>query len=41
MKSPDMSTLALGYCTPSGSYVHNKQIPPAHFTYVYNIKLTL
>ena len=30
---PDMSTLTLRSCTPSGLYIHIRQIPPAHVTY--------
>ena len=32
---PDMSTLALERCTPSGSCVHTYQAnPPTHVTYI-------
>ena len=31
---PDMSALALGHYTPSGSCVHIRQITPAHVTYI-------
>ena len=31
---PDMSTLALGHCTPLCSCVHIRQITPAHVTYI-------